>query len=134
MDIESEVMLDLAEPRLHPEIERTLYRLIQESLTNVVKHAAAGRASLRLVEAAGLLKLSVADDGTGFDPAQISAGFGLVGMQERVALVGGKVSVESTPGAGTTVRAEVPARHGDGEAPEVGGPAHPSAGSEQLAG
>ncbi len=103
-------------PRLDPEIERTLYRLIQEALTNVTKHADATHVRLGLAEVDGCLKVSVEDDGSGFDTGQISAGFGLVGMQDRVGLVGGRVSIESTPGAGTTVRAEIPARRAGGEA------------------
>jgi signal transduction histidine kinase len=110
INVESEVRLEVEEQRLDPEIERTLYRLVQESLTNVMKHASASRVSLELVEERGSVKVTIGDDGTGFDPTQISAGFGLVGMQDRVGLVGGKVSVDSSPGAGTTVRAELPAR------------------------
>jgi signal transduction histidine kinase len=102
--------------RLDPEIERTLYRLIQEALTNVMKHADASRVRLELGEADGWLKVSVEDDGRGFDTGQLSVGFGLVSMQDRVGLVGGRVSVDSTPGAGTTVRAEIPARRSGGEA------------------
>jgi len=128
--VESEVRLDGEDQRLDPEIERTLYRLVQESLTNVMKHASARRVTLELIEAGAWLKVSVSDDGSGFDPAQITAGFGLVGMQDRVGLVGGKVSVESTPGAGTTVRAELPARYRDGET----GAAPPVADADPLAG
>jgi signal transduction histidine kinase len=102
-------------PRLDPEIERTLYRVIQESLTNVMKHADAGSVRLELEEAEGWLNVSVVDDGRGFDPTQISAGFGLFGMQDRVGLVGGRLSVDSTPGGGTTVRAEIPALPAHGE-------------------
>jgi signal transduction histidine kinase len=101
--------------RLDPEIERTLYRLIQEALTNVIKHADASNVRLELVEADGCLKLCVEDDGCGFKTEQVTAGFGLVGMQDRVGLVGGKVSIESTPGAGTVVSAEIPARRSGGE-------------------
>ena len=87
--------------RLDPEIERTLYRVIQESLTNVIKHADAGQVRVG-ARGGGRLSSSVTvvDDGAGFDTAQISPGFGLVGMQDRVGLVGGTVTVESAPGAG----------------------------------
>jgi signal transduction histidine kinase len=112
--IEANVALG-AEERLDPEIERTVYRLIQEALTNVMKHADAATVDLELTEVGGLIQMTVHDDGAGFDTAQTSAGFGLVGMQDRVALVDGKVSVDSTPGDGTTVHAEVPARRVDGE-------------------
>ena len=107
--------VELEHRRFDPEIERTIYRLVQESLTNTMKHASAERVTLELVETDDRVRLSVADDGGGFDVAQTSEGFGLIGMDERVALVGGTVSVDSAPGQGTTVRAEVPARRGDGE-------------------
>jgi signal transduction histidine kinase len=132
--IDSDVRVELEDQRLDPEIERTLYRLIQESLTNVVKHAEAGQVSVELVEEAGWLKVTVADDGTGFDPAQISAGFGLVGMQDRVGLVGGRVSVESVPGSGAIVHAEVPARYRDGDELESSVPAQAPSDVDTLAG
>jgi signal transduction histidine kinase len=121
LHIDSDVQL-AAEPRLDPEIERTVYRLIQESLTNVIKHADAAQVRLALAEAAGSIDLQVVDDGVGFAQDQINAGFGLVGMQDRVALVGGKVSIDSSPGSGTTVRAQIPATRlaADGEAPDAG--------------
>jgi len=132
--IDADVSLETEESRLHPEIERTVYRLIQESLTNVIKHSEAANVNLEVAEAAGWIKLSVVDDGAGFDPAQITAGFGLVGMQDRVALVGGKVSVESSPGAGTTVHAEVPARRDDSGEPETDPSVPPAGDVDQLAG
>jgi signal transduction histidine kinase len=130
LHIDSEVQL-ASEPRFEPEIERTVYRLIQESLTNVIKHAEAAQVTLALGDAAGTIELKVVDDGVGFEQDQINAGFGLVGMQDRVALVGGQVSVESSPGSGTTVRAQIPARRlaADGDAPTTG-----DAGLDELAG
>jgi signal transduction histidine kinase len=124
MEIDSTIRL-ASEPgrspaRLHPEVEGTLYRVAQESLTNAAKHASAASVSVELVEGADTVTVCVADDGAGFDPAELSAGFGLVGMQDRVALIGGTFSVDSAPGAGTTVRAEVPARHRDDEEHEAG--------------
>ena len=120
--IDSDVRLGADGPRLDPEIERTLYRLIQESLTNVMKHAEAAHVTVELKEEAGCLNVIVVDDGAGFDTAQISPGFGLVSMQDRVGLVGGRVTVESSPGAGTTVRAELPARYSDGAETRPGVP------------
>jgi signal transduction histidine kinase len=108
--IDSELTLDAGQGRLDAEVERTVYRLVQESLTNVIKHAGAAHVRVEVGESGGLIGLSIADDGEGFDQAQVNAGFGLVGMQDRVALVGGKVSIESAPGEGTTVCAEVPAK------------------------
>ena len=81
----------------------------------MIKHAEAGQVRVELVEEAGWLKVSVVDDGSGFDTAQVSPGFGLVGMQDRVGLVGGTLTVESAPGAGATVRAELPARYREGD-------------------
>ena len=102
-----------ATSRLHEDVEGTLYRVAQESLTNAMKHSSAGRVTLRVTERGELVTLRVEDDGRGFDQAEISGGFGLVGMHDRASLVGGSVTVESEPGAGTTVRAEVPAHHRD---------------------
>ena len=100
-----------AETRLEPEIEGTLYRLVQEGLSNVVKHASAERVTVRLLEDGEFATMELSDDGSGFDPKKHSEGFGLLGMQERTDLVGGTISIDSSPGAGTTVRASVPARH-----------------------
>ena len=132
--IDSDVRLEVEEQRLDPEIERTLYRVIQESLTNVTKHADAGQVRVGLVEEAGWLKVTVVDDGAGFDTAQISPGFGLVGMQDRVGLVGGTVTVESAPGVGVTVLAKLPARYREDDeiAPSV--PAQAASDVDTLAG
>jgi signal transduction histidine kinase len=99
----------LAEERLPEEVETALYRIVQESLTNVVKHARARRVSILLARKHGSVKAVVEDDGRGFDPAdQSDRGFGLVGMRERLALLGGRLEVESAQEAGTTIAAEVP--------------------------
>ncbi|HSF02593.1 MAG TPA: GAF domain-containing sensor histidine kinase [Solirubrobacterales bacterium] len=94
--------------RLSPELESTVYRLVQEALTNVVKHARAERVDLRVVEENGRIELSVRDDGVGFDPAARAPGFGLVGMRERLAMVGGTLQIDSSPGKGTELHAELP--------------------------
>jgi signal transduction histidine kinase len=99
----------LGEDRLPSEVETTLYRIVQEGLTNVVKHAQAGRVSITLTRGHGSVVAVVEDDGRGFDPTTSREdGLGIVGMRERVALVGGRLSVEASPGAGTTLVAEVP--------------------------
>jgi signal transduction histidine kinase len=109
LTVETDIELELeARKRLRPQVESTLYRLAQEALTNVGKHAAASRVQIRLVQHHGSLELTVADDGSGFDPADLGGGFGLVGMRERVALAGGRLTIESEPGLGTTLRAELP--------------------------
>jgi signal transduction histidine kinase len=99
----------LGDRRLPGEIETALYRLVQESLTNVVKHARAERVSIALTRMEGSVKAVVEDDGQGFDPDRSDdGGFGLVGMRERLALLGGRLRIESSPGAGTTIAADVP--------------------------
>ena len=95
--------------RLAPEIETALYRIVQECLTNIVKHARAGSVSIVLGRKPDAVTAVVEDDGGGFDPARTrDEGLGLIGMRERVALVGGRLTIESRPGAGTTFVAEVP--------------------------
>ena len=114
LDIDTHVELesDGGGPRLAPEVESTAYRIVQEALTNVVKHAGATKVAVAVVEADGTLDLSVRDDGKGFEPSAPSAGFGLTGMRERVELMGGSLALESSPaGLGTLVRATLPARH-----------------------
>ena len=99
----------LGDERLPAEVETALYRIVQESLTNVVKHARARRVSILLARRNGAIKAVIEDDGQGFDPAASpSAGFGLVGMRERLALLGGRLEVESSGDTGTTIAAEVP--------------------------
>jgi signal transduction histidine kinase len=96
--------------RLDPELESAVYRLVQESLTNAIKHAHAETVSVRLTQQRATIVVTVSDDGSGFDAQQADNGFGLIGMQERVELVGGRLSIDSVPGKGTTVRAELPAQ------------------------
>ena len=93
--------------RLAPDVETTVYRLVQESLTNIVRHAEARHAEVQLVEDDHELLLVVSDDGRGFDPSSPAPGFGMTGMRERAALMRGRIEVSSGP-AGTTVRATVP--------------------------
>lgn len=99
--------LPAAGKRLAHELETTVYRLVQEALTNVAKHAAADRVRVAVTAAGGRLEVVVADDGKGFDPDAEASGFGLAGMRERVELSGGALTLTATP-AGTTVRAVLP--------------------------
>jgi signal transduction histidine kinase len=100
--------------RLPPEVETTVYRVVQESLTNVLKHAEARRVSIIVERRRDQVLLIVEDDGRGFEVEGLSraggpgGGLGLLGMRERVALVGGSLSIESSPGGGTTARARIP--------------------------
>ena len=91
------------------ELESTVYRLVQESLTNAVRHAGASRVVIDVTERDGFLDIAVSDDGGGFDPEAHATGFGLLGMRERVVLAAGELAVETGPG-GTTVRARLPVR------------------------
>ncbi len=91
---------------LTPEVEQCYYRVAQEALENVAKHAQARRITLKLVQQATNLILTVSDDGQGFDLSDqtVEERFGLRGMRERAELIGGMLEVRSAPGAGTTVR------------------------------
>jgi signal transduction histidine kinase len=101
--------------RLLPQIENAIYRLVQETLTNVSKHAVTDYAAVSVREANGSVVVEVRDEGTGFDLDESVGGFGLIGMRERADLVDGKLTVASTRGEGTTVTVVVPAKHiGDG--------------------
>ena len=97
--------------RLEPEIEGTVYRLVQEALSNTAKHGGTDHASVRVVEHDGHITIEVRDEGRGFDPAEPRRGFGLLGMRERVELTGGTLEIDSLPGAGVRVTATLPARH-----------------------
>lgn len=100
--------------RLPPELETMLYRVAQEGLTNVLKHAEATRVSLVLERRNGMVQLIVEDDGRGFDlelnltSPEKAKRLGLHGMRERVALLDGTLDIESSPESGTTVYARVP--------------------------
>jgi signal transduction histidine kinase len=94
--------------RLEPETEQELYRLAQEALNNVLKHAHARHVAVRLDVSADRAILEVVDDGVGFEPSlRNGGGFGLPGMRERAERLGGTLQVESEPGGGTRVRMEV---------------------------
>jgi signal transduction histidine kinase len=95
--------------RLSAEIETALYRIVQEALTNVVKHARARSVSILLMRKDASVSAVIEDDGLGFEPAEARGdGLGLVGMRERLELIDGRFDVESSRGAGTTIVAEVP--------------------------
>jgi signal transduction histidine kinase len=105
VDVQSQLRLE----RLPQAIETALFRIVQEALTNVVKHAMASRVTVLLTQKGNAVRLIVQDDGRGFDTRDVrDGGLGLIGMRERVSLLGGRMSVESTRGAGTMLSAEVP--------------------------
>jgi signal transduction histidine kinase len=98
------------EERLEEELETAVYRLVQEALTNVAKHAQARSVRVAVSESEGQLSIEVQDDGSGFDADTVSQGFGLAGMRERVGLAGGTLNIESNE-RGTLLRARLPVRH-----------------------
>jgi signal transduction histidine kinase len=98
------------EERLDQDLETTAYRMVQEALSNVAKHARAEQVRVLVNATDGELRIEVQDDGVGFEPSSSDAGFGLAGMQERASLAGGTLSVESGS-QGTMLRACLPTRH-----------------------
>jgi signal transduction histidine kinase len=90
------------------EIETACFRIVQEALSNVARHARARHVDVTLTAQDAALEVTVRDDGVGFDVEQLRAGLGLMGMRERAELVGGSLDIESVPGSGTTVRARFP--------------------------
>jgi signal transduction histidine kinase len=101
----------LVDDRLASEAETTLYRIAQEALTNVAKHSRARKVEVILERGTDHVSLIVEDDGMGFDSEEGDAkggGFGLLGMQERAALVGARLQIESTPGEGTAILFRMP--------------------------
>jgi signal transduction histidine kinase len=104
-----DIHTNLDSTRLPGEIETALYRIVQEALTNVAKHAEATRVSIVVTRRENAVTAVIEDDGQGFGAGGgTGEGLGLVGMKERVGLLGGRLAIESTEGAGTTVVAEVP--------------------------
>jgi signal transduction histidine kinase len=99
----------LLDERLPPDVETTLYRIAQEALNNAAKYSRARHVEVLLERRSDSVVLVVEDDGVGFDADGVATGrgFGLVGMQERAALVGGTLEIESSPGKGTTILARI---------------------------
>ncbi len=106
------------------ELETICFRIAQEALTNIIRHARARRVSVELRQHDGELHLAICDDGIGFDVAEarsqaVGVSLGLLGMQERALLIGGQVAIESAPGRGTTVRARFPLPGPSGQAEPI---------------
>jgi signal transduction histidine kinase len=104
--------------RFASKVETAAFRIVQEALTNVARHAGVEEASVRLEAQPGRIELSVEDRGIGFRPESVwaEAPSGLTGMRERARLVGGRFRIDSTPGAGTRLTAELPHSPGEGRA------------------
>ena len=106
----------LDDQRFDPDVEITAYRIIQEALTNVARHAGVNEVTVRLWTDDDTLTVVIVDQGRGFDPQRIDtrASSGLTGMQERAALLGGSLTIEAFPGAGTRLTATLPLHRGAG--------------------
>jgi signal transduction histidine kinase len=114
-DIRAEVLHDRMDERLAPELEASAYRIIQEALTNIAKHARATTCRVYLQRLPTTVLVTIEDDGAGFDEREVSragarAGIGLIGIRERAKQLRGTVRLESAPGRGTRLTLELPAR------------------------
>ena len=103
------------EPRLPPVAETAVFRVCQEAMTNIARHAQAETVLVQARVEGGALVVEIEDDGRGFDPAEVARRpgrphFGLLGIRERVELLGGRLTIDSAPGRGTRLRVEVPLR------------------------
>jgi signal transduction histidine kinase len=110
-DLDVDLETRVGDDRLPAEIETTLYRIVQEALSNIGRHAGARRVSILLIRSGSSVTAVVEDDGQGFRPEDVRPqGLGLVGMRERVGLVDGRLVIESALGKGTTLAVEIPLR------------------------
>jgi len=113
-----------ADQRLTSELETAVYRIVQEALTNAVKHGSASRAVVEVRDDPEFVDVRIRDDGSGFDPTGATSGFGVLGMRERAELLDGSLQVDSAPGAGTTVTARFAVQRRQAEPPPVGSTVH----------
>jgi PAS domain S-box-containing protein len=126
-EVDVEIDLDPVDGLLDADGKLVLYRIVQEAVSNATRHAAAGVVKVRVAFSEDEIVAEVVDDGLGFEPklqASREGGLGLLGMQERAAMIGGRLAIESAPGEGTRVRVRLPAereprRGRDGEPSEV---------------
>jgi signal transduction histidine kinase len=126
-----ELVIEGIRQRLPSQVEIVFFRVTQESLTNVLRHAGATQVMVELIYGDGSTRLSVTDDGVGFRPSRVlegegRSGWGLAGIRERVNLAGGECHIQSTPGTGTTITVEIPLFPAEGgnngiHSPDVGG-------------
>ena len=109
-ELRIDLVCELADgARLRPQVEDVIYRVVQEALSNAIRHSAASRVSVNIREQDARVVVVVHDDGSGFDDNDETSGFGLAGMRERVAFAEGELEIESATGAGTIVRVKLPA-------------------------
>jgi signal transduction histidine kinase len=113
-EVEADLVHEGMAARLSPETEAGAYRIIQEALTNVAKHARATKCGVRLTRTNGAVRIVVEDNGAGFDPESVRSGerrgLGLIGIRERASRLQGTVTIDSTRGGGTRITVELPAR------------------------
>jgi signal transduction histidine kinase len=114
LNIEIDLVVHNVEETVCGEAATALYRIVQEALTNVAKHSGAGRVDIRLEFEPPRITAVIEDDGVGFDPAELAGregsarGMGLLGIRERVAALGGRFEIESSPGRGTRLTVDIP--------------------------
>ena len=109
-ELRIDLTCDLADVgRLRPQVEDVIYRVVQEALSNAIRHSAASRVDVNIRERDASVVVVVHDDGAGFEVDGETSGFGLVGMRERVAFADGQLEIETAPEAGTNVRVTLPA-------------------------
>jgi two-component system sensor histidine kinase UhpB len=114
LNIDSQFQVIGFEEKLPPQIETAFYRIVQEALNNISKHAGANRVEIFFEHRDSTICASITDNGRGFDlgrvchPESPGRGFGIMGMQERVSLLGGKIDIQSSPGRGTRIHIKVP--------------------------
>jgi signal transduction histidine kinase len=106
-DLQLDLQMNKIEAELDRDVSLCFYRVAQEALCNIVRHSSSSKAAVRLAMSRAMLSLQVADNGVGFDPLKKPAGLGMVTMEERLRTVGGRLEVNSQPGAGTVVTALV---------------------------
>jgi signal transduction histidine kinase len=112
LEVELKIELGSGPAERHStDLETALYRITQEALTNARKHGGARRALIEIKDHDRYVQVAVGDDGQGFDPHAKTTGFGLHSMRERAELLGGTLEIDSAPGRGTRVSAELPTRH-----------------------
>jgi signal transduction histidine kinase len=111
---DAKFLTNLPEKRLPPDLETTCFRVVQEALTNILRHAQASQVWIELQQVENELQLTIRDNGIGFEVASVmqnpsgELGLGILGMQERVQLIGGEISIQSAPNLGTEVMVKFP--------------------------